>query len=378
MKSLFFSAFKSVKACQKLWTLLMLFSFAMTAAWADSEGKCGDNVTWKYRTSDSTLIISGTGSTYDYNANTPWRDQQNLFKAIEKVIIEEGITHIGTWFLGALTNVTQVSLPEGLISIGSHAFVQCDSLRTILLPSTLKALGNNAFSNCRKLKSLTIPVSVETIGDWVFHECPSLESLKVEEGNRIYDSRDNCQAIIETASNVLWAGSKNTIIPSSVVGLRKDAFSHKAIAKITIPASLTSIGEYAFFDCTELTSITIPRSVTSIGDCAFCGCTSLDTVEVKWPIPLAVPKNTFYRSSKYILIVPSGCQFIYEEANPWGEFRHVMDDGEIAGLDPFHTIEDKPNASSKTYYLNGREATNKSEPLMPGLYIIRGEKVLIK
>ena len=108
----------------------------------------------------------------------------------------------------------------------------------------------------------------------------SLVSIVVENGNSKYDSRNDCNAIIETASNTLIQGCNNTIIPSNVTSIGWGAFQFcSKLVSITIPNGVTSIGGYAFYHCSGLTSITIPNSVTSIEECAFYGCSGLSSVE---------------------------------------------------------------------------------------------------
>lgn len=103
----------------------------------------------------------------------------------------------------------------------------------------------------------------------------------VEPGNIIYDSRNNCNAIIEKSTNTLIKGCQNTIIPDSVSSIADCAFyGCYGLTSITIPNSVISIGDYAFYGCYGLTSITMPNSVTSIGDCAFCGCSGLTSITI--------------------------------------------------------------------------------------------------
>ncbi|MDY4184962.1 MAG: leucine-rich repeat domain-containing protein, partial [Sodaliphilus sp.] len=122
------------------------------------------------------------------------------------------------------------------------------------------------------LTSVTIPNSVTSIGNEAFSRCRGLTSIKVESGNSVYDSRENCNAIIETATNTLISGCKNTIIPNSVTSIGNEAFWRcSGLTSVTIPKSVTEIGTKAFYCCFGLTSVTIPNSVTSIGERAFDG-----------------------------------------------------------------------------------------------------------
>ena len=141
-------------------------------------------------------------------------------------------------------------------SIGNEVFFGCSELTSIEIPSSVTSIRDYAFSSCSGLTGIEIPSSVTKIGEAAFSGCSRLTSINVEAGNEVYDSRDNCNAIIKKATNTLIQGCKNTKIPSSV----------------------TSIGNYAFYDCSGLTGIEIPSSVTSIGDLAFWFCSGLKDV----------------------------------------------------------------------------------------------------
>ena len=128
------------------------------------------------------------------------------------------------------------------------------------------------------LTSITIPASVTSIGKEVFTNCSNLSTITVEDGNKVYDSRNGCNAIIEKSTNTLIIGGKNSTIPASVTSIGNDAFYATGLTSIEIPASVTSIGNYAF-GATGLTSVEIPASVTSIGSYAFAN-TGLTSVEI--------------------------------------------------------------------------------------------------
>ena len=140
-------------------------------------------------------------------------------------------------------------------------------------------IKNRAFYECYDLTSIEIPNSVTNIGYCVFGGCNNLTSITIDENNPIYDSRENCNAIIETALNTLITGCKNTVIPGSVTTIGYQAFyGCSSITSIEIPNSVTTIGNYAFGYCSSLTNIEIPKNVRTIEYNAFHGCTSLSSV----------------------------------------------------------------------------------------------------
>ena len=177
--------------------------------------------------------------------------------------------------------LVSVEIGELCSSIGEGVFSNCNGLTTITIPNSVTSIGNSAFYNCRSLSSVTIPSGVTSIGVGAFNMCSSLVTITVNNNNSIYDSRNNCNAIIETATNTLIAGCKNTVILNSVTSIGSQAFSScTSLTTITIPNSVTSIEYSAFQSCTGLTSITIPDSVTSVGEGAFAGCTSLTSATI--------------------------------------------------------------------------------------------------
>ena len=257
----------------------------------EESGSYGTDVTWKLTgiPDNYTLTISGTGAMVDYSKSSdrPWTDDANEIKdakGIKTVVIGNGVTSIGgyafsycsglasvtipasvtsigNYAFSGCSGLTSIEIPSNVTSIGTRAFFGCSGLTSIEIPSNVTSIGQSAFNRCSGLTSVTIPASVTSIGDYVFNDCSNLATITVETSNTVYNSRNGCNAIIETSSNKLIAGCKNT----------------------TIPASVTSIGNYAFYGCSGLTSITIPASVTSIAYSAFFGCSGLATVTVYAP-----------------------------------------------------------------------------------------------
>lgn len=173
-------------------------------------------------------------------------------------------------------------IPNSVTSIGGNAFFGCGELTSITIPNSVTSIGVQAFYRCIDLTSMSIPNSVISIGKDAFANCEGLISMKVESGNKKYDSRDNCNAIIETQANALITGCKNTIIPNSVTSIGEYAFNGCCeLTSVSIPSGLTSIGEGAFMGCSGLTSVSIPSGVASIGEGAFSGCSGLTSIKVE-------------------------------------------------------------------------------------------------
>ena len=170
------------------------------------------------------------------------------------------------------------TIPEGVKIIGSGAFYGVTELTSIVLPSTLETIETNAFYQT-SLRSITIPSRVREVQNSIVAYCNQLANIMVDAGNTVYDSRDNCNAIIETATNTLVVGCKTSTIPNTITAIGDYAFYVSAITNITIPDSVKTIGRCSF-TFSHLETVTIPDSVTSLGYYAFSSSNYLTTVVI--------------------------------------------------------------------------------------------------
>ncbi len=209
------------------------------------------------------------------------------------------------------SSLKTLEFPESLTSIGESAFSSCVSLEDIVLPEGLLYIGPNAFFECSGLLSIMIPSSVNSIGESALYGCSNLERIIVASENPVYDSRNDCNALINTSTNEIMRGCKVTVIPNSV----------------------TSIGNESFEHCLGLTSITIPESITRIGSSAFYGCKALDTV-VCWPLsPPSLSSSAFGGVPQNMCVyVQANVLEAYQNNSVWGKLNLLpMSGGGLTG-----------------------------------------------
>lgn len=311
---------------------------------------------------------------------------------LESVIIANGAISIGNSAFRNCSSLVSITIPESVTSIGESAFSECSSLVSITIPKNVKSIGEAAFEYCSNLASVTISEGITTIEDLAFARCSitsftlpksvtklgssvflrcNLETLAVKEGNDVYDNRDNCNAIIETATNTLVCGCKNTIIPetttcigqyafegcpglesikipNSVKKIETGAFASSDLVTITIPESITSIedevfsscenlvsviipegvtniGREAFHSCYKLVSITLPKSVTNINNYAFGYCNNLEFITVMATVPPVLTDHIGV-SAELPVYVPEESVSSYKNAEFWTDLNIIGKD----------------------------------------------------
>ena len=211
---------------------------------------------------------------------------------VTNLVVPSSVTVIKDFVFYGCHSMTKATLSNSVTSIGTMAFAECRNMTSITLSNSLTTINYGAFSECNSLKSVTLPKSVTNLGEWVFDGTTAMTSMAVESGNPVYDSRNNCNAIIETATNTLIEGCKNTVIPNTVTTIAGGAFSYRyELTSITIPNSVTTIKSAAFVGCYALTSIHIPSSVTSIQGAPFQDCPQLVSMTVASGNPVYDSRN---------------------------------------------------------------------------------------
>ena len=268
-------------------TLAMMLSIAPLGAVTAYAANVGDTFTEnnsegvaiKYKVTDAVNL------TVEVEANSYYAATINIpATASDGAGTSYSVTSIGDVAFNSCTGLTGVTIPAGVRSIGGGAFGGCTGLTGVTIPASVTSIGDSAFYQCTCLGgSVTIPAGVTTIGRCAFGGCTNLAAINVDAGNASFASVDGVLFDHSKSTLLAFPNAKESsyTIPASVTSIGNYAFAYcTSLTGVTIPAGVTSIGNYAFYGCTSLTGVTIPASVRSIGDSAFYGCTSLAAITV--------------------------------------------------------------------------------------------------
>jgi len=248
-------------------------------------------------------------------------DNRNpVYASIDGVLFDNNIQILVRYPQGR--NQRTYVIPSSVRFIGYYAFTFCKSLINITIPPSVTYIGNRAFYGCSNLTNITIPSSVNSIGILAFGNCSSLTSINVDNRNPVYASIDGVLFDKSIRTLISYPQNKNQrtyVIPSSVTSIEVNAFGCiysgcSSLTNVTIPSSVTSIGDGAFYNCKSLTSITIPSSVTSIGDRVFSDCSSLTSVII--PSSVTYIGNSAFSSCSSLtsVTIPSSVTYIDDYA----------------------------------------------------------------
>ena len=234
-----------------------------------------------------------------------------------------------------------------VIEISDRYYYRCDSLTVVDLPQGVRSIGDQAFFGS-SITSLGIPSQVTYIGDNAFNFCARLTTIRIDERNPVFDSRNNCNAIIRTANDELLYGCSATVIPESVRRIDDYAFCGcEGLTDLVLPDHIDAVGDGAFSECSDLTSVTlgrglshvstlafadcpkltmvtIPESVSSIGDAAFLHCPELVSVRVESAVPPRCGYIAFF-GTHATLHVPLGSREAYASSSGWRDFPMIIE-----------------------------------------------------
>ena len=259
-------------------------------------------------------------------------------------------------YKGDMPENTSIDIREGTIGIAGAAFSYYDNLISVSIPESVVEIDCFAFDGCCNLSSIDIPKNVVKIGLFAFRRCSNLASIVVEEGNTNYDSRNGCNAIIETSTKSLILGCGSTIIPETIETIEWTAFYYcdnltsivipegvsmirdfafdgcQNLSSITLPKSLNSIGIQAFYDCESLTSIVLPEGLTSIGRSAFLSCDNLASISFPNSLnkvsSVAFDNTAWYNEQPNGVVCAGGALYEFKGAMP-EESYIVVEDGTV-------------------------------------------------
>ncbi len=230
-------------------------------------GADGDNLKWVLD-DEGTLTISGEGAMEEWNSasKVPWHN----YKAdIKSVTLGDSVTSVGSWAFYDFVNLSSVLIGSNITYIGDYSFYGCSALTIVEIPENTQSIGTQAFYNCTALTDVTIGDKVTSIGNYAFRNCINLTNLAMGKA-------------VESIGESAFYDCKNlsaVVIPDNVTSIGEWAFyGCRSMKNLTLGKGLTQICDYTFYYCTSLKCVTIPSGVTSVGNSSFRYCTDLTDI----------------------------------------------------------------------------------------------------
>lgn len=305
-------------------------------------------------------------------------------KQITSVSIPNTIVKLGDDAFQDCTSITSFSIPTSVKIIGDGVFWGCDAVKSITIPNSVTSLGWIAICFCDKLEEVIISASVENIGSEFCEFCPNIKTIRVDSDNKKYDSRNNCNAIIETSSNKLILGCQKTTIPNtvtsigesafegcsqrfslsipnSVVSIGKRAFYANGLTSINLPSSIVEIGEYAFESSYNITELVLPKSLKRIEKGAFSWCDKLQSITIPSSIEF-IGENAFYKFEEKNKLISVICYINEPFDIPESAFSCYEDGGIPADAILYVPYNTKDKYVSKTGWKNFNTILEMEKP----------------
>ena len=316
-----------------------------------------DNI--RYADTYAVVVIDKTLSSYTIKDSTRFIGNSTFFgcRSLISITIPDNVTSIGERAFYNCTSLTSVTIPDSVTSIEGYAFYNCSGLTSVTIGNSVTSIGNSAFSGCTSLTGITIPDSVTSIGERAFYGCTGEITIncnipnyrrsvtsEIECDSPFYGSKFkkitfgdsvssigqyafyNCSSLTKVDITDLSAWCKMIFGNSYANPLRyaKNLYlNSELITKLTIPSDITEIKNFAFYGCTSLTSVTIPDSVTSIGQYAFYNCSSLTEVYCKPTTPPTAATDD-YMPIGCTIYVPTASVEVYKTADGWSVYADYI------------------------------------------------------
>lgn len=321
----------------------------------------------------TSIVVESGNPEYDSrnNCNAIIKTSANeLICGCTATVIPYGVETIGNSAFKSSGISGTLILPESVKSIGDEAFIYCE-FSSLVFPNSLTQIGEWAFFRNPNLTAVTIPRGVTSIGMSAFGSCDSLAVMEVEEGNPMYDSRNQCNAIIETARNRMVSGCRGTTFPEGLTVIGELTFNGcDSLTTVTLPNSLTTIEEDAFGGCTNLATVIMGTGIKYIREQAF-GCPNLrDVYCYAERVPTANDYAFLWCAylDEATLHVPANLVYRYRDASPWNQFGNIVElTDEETGIVPH--LANVGNDGEEYYLPNGQRVSRPTK----GLNIVKSD-----